>query len=638
MEATLLQNQLELLSSDLQQGLHTAFAPETRLLIRCAIKNEQLLVLVQHPANVSIHCDQVFSTLEALLYRANALGYLTDLQPEGPSAQWVSVRLFLRLTGQHHPYVAHRLTLKPTQVVLPNAADDQFVPPAPADADSPWVASEPVDDAEMQQWMETAIAPDGASSELPEPDTDSLDPPLQTVKLHPPSDFDMPPMPSHPARSRGFGMSAMTAAGLAAIALVAGLGGYALSRPCVIGDCEPLQTAQRLNFEASRRVNDAASAQEVVAAYDQITDSMYLLSTIPSWSSRYEDAQALIQTYGANAQVIEKVVIAQQLAWSAAEKSQEPPHPLATWRDIQQAWRDAIAQLKQVQADSPVYDLARAKLVEYEGNLDIIGRRIRIELQAQERVGQARQTSKVAEAQDGIAQSVESLREATSTWQTAVSLLKDVPTTTMAYAEAQQLLALYEPQLNEVRSRLNQEQVAATNLDKAMAIAAEAQRSELRNQWSQAVGHWQEALLLAQQIPMGTVHYNQAQPLLSSYRLALDTAQDRLRSSVSLQSAMADMESICSGMLTICTYSRSSQGMQVRMTMAYNQAVEQAAGGQTLNSTPSSPQLNQMNPLLRAIAAVGKSSAMPIELYNADGSLFGVYDPRVDGYVPTSSP
>jgi hypothetical protein len=39
------------------------------------------------------------------------------------------------------------------------------------------------------------------------------------------------------------------------------------------------------------------------------------------------------------------------------------------------------------------------------------------------------------------------------------------------------------------------------------------------------------------------------------------------------------------------------------------------------------------NPLLRAIATVGETAQIPIEVYNADGSLFGIYDPALDGYV-----
>ncbi|MBW4653206.1 MAG: hypothetical protein KME20_09280 [Kaiparowitsia implicata GSE-PSE-MK54-09C] len=662
MDTLVYQNQLELLGHDLQKGLHAAFE-EARLLVRCGRRHQQLLVLVQHPANVPLPEPEVFGTLEALLYRAEALGYLTEFKSD--EAVVLPVRLFLRFTGHKQPYATQALQLDVQRVTQPfdRAASSAWAAASGAAASDSWAYGESPSDGSEAIPEDVAL---GSGATEPTPRIDSEDEaiaqsysPYSSADDIPPraipfttrlADFatepEMEPQAAttvRPRRRRGFS-SSLASAGLAAAVLTGGIGGYALSRPCVIGECVPLQTAQQLNFEAAQTIDSPASAQDVVNAYDQIMESIYWLSTIPAWSSHYDDAQALIQVYGDNASVLERVVLAQRFAWSAAEKSQDPPHPLVAWREIQQLWQEAIAQLRQVQTDNPVYDLARTKLEEYEANLTMIERRIRIEIQAQDRVKEARQVAKVAEAQDGIAIAVNSLREATATWQTAVSYLADVPRTTMAHAEAQQLLALYGPQLETVRRRLMEEEVAAAAYDRALAFAAEAQQAEQRDQWSQAIGQWQQALGQVESAPANTSQFSQMQPLVPAYRAAIERAQSQLANSMTMQTVQADLESICGGATPICTHRPTAQGVEVRMTDAYRNALEQATSQQTgagwgtvdtTSPTYSSVRMGQMNPLLRAIAAVGKTSGLPIELYNADGSLFGVYDPDVEGYVPS---
>ncbi len=650
MDTLVYQNQLELLGHDLQKGLHAAFE-EARLLVRCGRRHQQLLVLVQHPANVPLPEPEVFGTLEALLYRAEALGYLTEFKAD--DATVLPVRLFLRFTGHKQPYATQALQLDVQRVTPPfdRATSSAWSAASGADASGSWASGESPRDESDAAMPTPRIESDSeaiAPSYSPYSFTDDIPPraiPFTTRLADFATEPEVQPQAAATVRPRRRGFSSsLASAGLAAAVLTGGIGGYALSRPCVIGECVPLQTAQQLSFEAAQTIDSLASAQDVVNAYDHIMESIYWLSTIPAWSSHYDDAQALIQVYGDNASVLERVVLAQRFAWSAAEKSQNPPHPLVAWREIQQLWQEAIAQLRQVQTDNPVYDLARTKLEEYEANLTMIERRIRIEIQAQDRVKEARQVAKVAEAQDSIAIAVNSLREATATWQTAVSYLADVPRTTMAHAEAQQLLALYGPQLETVRRRLMEEEVAAAAYDRALAFAAEAQQAEQRNQWSQAIGQWQQALGQVESAPANTSQFSQMQPLVPTYRAAIERAQSQLANSMTMQTVQADLESICGGAMPICTHRPTAQGVEVRLTDAYRNALEQATAQQTgaswgmvdTNSpTYSSVRMGQMNPLLRAIAAVGKTSGLPIELYNADGSLFGVYDPDVEGYVPS---
>ncbi|HIK38946.1 MAG TPA: hypothetical protein IGS51_00035, partial [Thermoleptolyngbya sp. M55_K2018_002] len=145
----------------------------------------------------------------------------------------------------------------------------------------------------------------------------------------------------------------------------------------------------------------------------------------------------------------------------------------------------------------------------------------------------------------------------------------------------------------------------------------------------------QGALAAAQQVAAGTTVHPQVQPLLSSYRASLATAQEKLKGAIAAQAAEQDLERNCSGTPRICTYAQRGSVMQVRITPSYDRVLQEAAAitQVTQETDPDSAIMAHFNPLLRAIATVGETAQIPIEVYNADGSLFGIYDPALDGYV-----
>ncbi len=421
----------------------------------------------------------------------------------------------------------------------------------------------------------------------------------------------------------------------AAVLLTLGGATYALTRPCVIGGCAPLETADRLGQEAMQTVQKPRSPQEVNEAFDKLTEANYLLEQIPPWSRFHGTAQQQMDRYEAQANVLEKVVVAQKQAIAASLKSQKPPHPLPLWREVQLMWREAIASLQEVPKASPVRPLAETKIQEYQTNLETVNKYIVAEQQAQQRINAARTAASTAETRASTAASVQAWQNAQATWQVAVNQLQQVSRNTMAYAEVQQLLALYLPQLASVGDRLKQETVASATLSDALKIATEAQRLERNNQWQRAVTQWQAALGRVQQVSNGTSYFSQAQPLIASYRVALTNAQSRLQTNVGMQSAQANLEQTCSGSPRACTLTRDGDILQVRITAAYQQAAQQTMpGAPASGNAASGASVAYLNPLLRAVASVGESANLPIELYNADGSLFGTYEPELDGYVP----
>jgi hypothetical protein len=366
-----------------------------------------------------------------------------------------------------------------------------------------------------------------------------------------------------------------------------------------------------------------------------LVEASYLLGTIPPWSQYYEAAQARRQSYEAQTQGLTEVVAALRQAMSAAQRSQNPPHPFGEWQEIQTVWRQAIARLEQIPADSPVHDLAQRKLEEYQANLVSINQRVAIERQAQEKVNTARSTARIAEARGGVAASLEGWQLTHVTWQTVVNLLQQVPQTTMAHAEAQQLLAIYQPKLAAARDRRTQEEISATTYNQAIDLANRARRSERQNQWTDAVEQWRDALDHAQQVPNSSSYYSQAQPLINAYTAALAQAEDTKRVTIAMQSATDALSRTCSGTLRICEYTFANNAIRVNITPEYDRAVEQAmvrtqATGDYYAQVEFTAHVNS---LLRAVAAISENANIPIELYNSDGSLFGTYEPEFSGYV-----
>ncbi|NJO51970.1 MAG: hypothetical protein HC840_24030, partial [Leptolyngbyaceae cyanobacterium RM2_2_4] len=181
-----------------------------------------------------------------------------------------------------------------------------------------------------------------------------------------------------------------------------------------------------------------------------------------------------------------------------------------------------------------------------------------------------------------------------------------------------------------------QEEISAKAYNQALTMAEAARQLEQQNQWSQAVSQWRSALANAQQIPTGTSYHGQLQPLVNSYSTSLSEAQETLRSAVAIGNAQAQLEQTCSSSIRICTFTLSDKEIQVRITPDYDQAIEQAiANGQAAgNPNAQAEAAAHSNALLRALADISESTQVPIELYNADGSLFGTYVPELSGYVP----
>jgi tetratricopeptide (TPR) repeat protein len=602
------QSELQVLEQQLQQQLQTQLPQLPPIKIKCALKQGVLLVLVEHRPRYTLNTQQVFVTLEQSLQQIQPQSRLETTD----RAELFPVRLYLRLAGQQHPYAVHPFILEPeivepTEAIAPNSLTNPPTPPATSSERS---------NGEIFLVSERAIVPvdSGASDELFDFERDH-----HSVSLPVFSRFPLP------------------IAILAVAVSLTSFGGtvYALTRPCVITACVPLETAQRLHQESTELIQ-TTSAQQIVAAYENLVEAVYLLGTIPPWSKQHATAQALLPGYAAKSEMLGTVVSALELANQAAHRSQNPPHPIADWEEIQALWRRAIAHLERVPQNSPMFALAQSKLTDYRNNLNQINQRILIEQKAQEKISLAKSTAETASARSSAASVLEDWQLALSTWQVSLNLLSEVPRGTMAYAEAQQLLALYEPKLAAIADRRTREEIAATAYNEALRLAEQARNYESQNRWTEAVTQWRNALANAQQVPTATTYHSLAQPLVSSYTTALTDAQTKLRQAQAQETAQANLERTCSGTPRVCTFRMGEDKIQVRVTADYDQAVRMAIAKTEMSGdyNTRAEVANHVNTFLRALAAISENTDIPIELYNSDGSVFGTYVPSLSGYVP----
>jgi hypothetical protein len=142
-------------------------------------------------------------------------------------------------------------------------------------------------------------------------------------------------------------------------------------------------------------------------AQEQLMEAIRMLQSIPFWSGSYGKAQEQLKVYQAQAKRVEEMVTALQTAARAAHKSENPPHPTARWVEIQGLWREAIARLEELPTNSDLQPLAQQKIKEYKQNLAAANQRLVKERNSQQRLQEAKDAALIAEARQGVAQSLE---------------------------------------------------------------------------------------------------------------------------------------------------------------------------------------------------------------------------------------
>ncbi|HEY9596633.1 MAG TPA: hypothetical protein V6D33_03075, partial [Cyanophyceae cyanobacterium] len=267
----------------------------------------------------------------------------------------------------------------------------------------------------------------------------------------------------------------------------------------------------------------------------------------------------------------------------------------------------------------------------YKLNLAQTRQRLVQERQAKEHIKAAKEAALIADARQGVAQSLPHWQLVYGTWQTALKRLREVPQGTTSYDEAQDLIRLYTSKMAVSRDRKTQEQISNNAYNQGLRLAQLATNAQGINQWSVAVIHWRNALSYINQVPRDTYYYNKAQALVAPYGNALKQAQGKLEVAVKIQQARRDLNQICLNKTLICSYTIDTSAIKVRLTPTYMQTVRQTARAAQAKGDAKVQQgiVNHILTLGQALEAISDNAQMRVEVYNPDGSLVESHTPGV---------
>lgn len=408
---------------------------------------------------------------------------------------------------------------------------------------------------------------------------------------------------------------------------------YAITRPCVVGQCRLLDTAQQIDQTLSATLQPTASAAAVLDAQRQLLETKRRVQAIPYWSRHSNQAQQVSRQLDQRLAALETVVEALQLGQIAAENGKNLPHSIEHWQEVEAQWRSALALLQSTPTDSFVNRLVQHKRAEYAANLQAITQRVHSERTAETELNAVRSAARLAETRTRLAETIEDWQLVEATWRAAIAALERISSNTAAHVQADVLMDLYPTRLTQASNRLTQEKIAQTTYNQAIDFAAQARRAEQANQWSEAVFHWQDAVTYAQQVPKGTLSHPPAQALLSTYRPASTTAQDRLRIAVMLQRAPFSLDRLCAGTPPVCSPTLTRNAIQLHFTSPLDRTIAALMIHTLPTPSTATDAIDRATRLLQQVATLSQQVQTPIELYDSTGDRVGQYDPKLSGYV-----
>jgi len=439
----------------------------------------------------------------------------------------------------------------------------------------------------------------------------------------PPQPTGMTRMGATPHSESGFDRPSLT---LALVTLSAGVlallgASWGLTRPCVLGSCERLQRVEEISSETLQELTESPSTDALTEAQQQLDAARSQLEGIPPWSRHHRRTRRLLDRLEGRSQQLQAARSPLGLGYQAALLSQNPPHSIEEWQEMERLWLEAIAELETIDPENPAYPLARAKLREYRDNLAAVQQRAILERRGQEQVEAAQLAAEVARTQEGQAQDLETWQQTYSSWRNAVGALMRVPPQTTAQREARQLFQSYGPQLISAEERHRQEQAAQTLHQQGLRLADEARVAQDAQQWETAIAKWQQAIAYMQQIPDNTAYSDQRRPLIQGYTNALVQAIAEQQISEAMNRAQSDLQRLCNGAPKICEYQVSRDRLQVKLLPEYVSRVQELdRQANRQNNQAAQQQLNQhVRRLIDGLELVSLNTGIRLTVLNPEG-------------------
>jgi len=581
MKVAVQQEDLQLLARTLQEQVLAQVPSGQVFQIRCAVNQDELMILIQHPVGLMVDIEQIFAVLEDALHSL-------------PTYREQRVQCFLRMTGQKIPYAKREITIKqkPTEDTQTQELENS--------AELPDSALFSLATNTEYSFVDENLAEEEVEEEIFDPLADAPD---LTTSKH--KRLVIPPL--------------LVGGGLLGIILLGG-GAYLLTRPCVMFECKEIEAAEQLKTESRQLMYRAKSENELLAVKQRLETTSNDLTIIPQWSPRYQQAEELKTNLSGQSEKISQVVTALQAGAQAEQKTQTATSSLEELQARQHLWRQAIAPLEAVNPNSELYGFIQPKLVKYRVNLQAINKQLLAQEQWLKKLTAAKGVASVAKKWQASAQSLRDWQKAQSTWQVAVNALIIIPSTSPAYPEAQKLLTEYKPQLARTRDRATIEQLAAKSYQQAVNVAKQAKAYEQSNQWQAAAAYWEQALQTAKNVSQDSLYYTQAQSLVAPYSASLQQAQAKVQQSNTWQQTRLDLNKTCASEIRICTFTINNTGIIVTTTPEYEQTIQiNLAQANPEDPNPAIGVTNHWQVLQEALTVISENANLPLVIYDSQG-------------------
>jgi hypothetical protein len=566
MKVEVQQEDLQLLATILQERLCAEVLSGELFQVKCAVKNDQLMILVEHPLSVTTHTQQVFAVLEEALESL-------------PGCRNQQVEIFLRIAREKLPYAKHSVMVRVGEEGGQGEQGEEISP-------LPYIAYSP-----------------STEEEAFNPMLDAEDLSYATTLKRSPS------------------IKQILVAALSGIALL-GIGAYLLTRPCVMSVCKEIQTAVALQKSSQQFTRNARSEEELAKLHTQFETASTNLKNIPVWSPRHQQAEQLSVYLSGQSEKMKLVLKALQSASLAELKTETPVINIQQLHNKQQIWRQAIAPLEGINPQNELYGLVQRKLYLYRLKLQTVNKQLLDEEKWSKKLAASKSVAKVAATWETKAKSLKDLQRVQSTWQVVVNALRIIPHTSPEYEQAQNLLVDYRAKLATARDRATFEQLAAKSYQQAINTANQAKAYEQQNQWQAARANWSLALNTLKQIKADSFYYSQAQLLIEPYGNAFKEAEQQAQIALYLQQARTDLAKTCSSQIRICIFTIDNKGITVQITPEYQQALQNSLA----NANPQDPSSfasisNHWQVLQSALSAISENANLPLIVYDAQGQV-----------------
>lgn len=623
---------LQRLEQDLQNRLHAELAQGQLMQVRCVFKEGILITLVQHGKPALPYPRRVFRIIRQFLYESAVL-------------KQHQVLMYLRVEGSNQPYAFHTLTEQSTEHI-----EESVSPPDPPVV-SPVMAAEPEALEEELDEFAPQFA-EGESEPLTAEDSGFEE---GSVAFTSDPDEEFERYDEDEAEEGGFegftsvdggfesstgvdygdevgdrrlGKATLLFAACLALAF-SSTAFYVLTRPCVIGSCQTIDRAGKLSDQAIDTFQSNPTGQQILTAQGQLKQAVKSLEAIPFWSPRYTEAQEKLKDYRDLSGSLDQVIESLLLASAAAQLSQNPPFPADKWGEIAGKWKEAIAGLSAIPPQDFFHPFAQSKIQDYERNLSVINLRLTQEKDSIAILAQAQEEAKIAQVQQGVAQSLDSWEQAYLSWSAAVQKLESIPVGTTSYQEAQDLIDSYVPQMSSTKENQDKETLAQSIYDQGIRISQLAKDAEIAQDWQQAAFHWKNAIRYMQEVPKDTYVATLAEPAIAQFNQAIESSKVQLQLYNRLKQAETELQRTCVGDPNICTFSIDAKTIDVRLTAAYVDQVQKNAvqASATNNNDAKIRLLDHIATLEQALEVISRNANIPVQVYDVNGVLLVDYKP-----------